>query len=114
MPFKKGQSGNPGGRPKRDWSWAKLLEDAVNEKEEKTGKTFRELVAKRVVVDAANGNINAIKELINRMDGFPLQYSDITSDGDKIEGVIIYRPEKNKDARDMETLPKAGDSPSKD
>jgi hypothetical protein len=112
MAFQKGVSGNPGGRPKRDWSWASELEKAVNETEKQTGKTFRELVAKRVVAEAASGNINAIKELINRMDGFPLAYTDITSEGEKLEGIIIYKPEKN--ARDMVSEPKTGDSPSED
>ena len=73
MPFTKGQSGNPSGRPKRTWSWAKELEKAADEHEKKTGTQFRELVAKRVVLEAANGNMIAAKELFNRMDGMPKQ-----------------------------------------
>ena len=107
MTFVKGKSGNPGGRPKRDWSWSQELEKAVNETETRTGKTFRELVAKRVVAEAASGNINAIKELINRMDGFPLQYTDITSEGEHLEGIVIYKPIKDNDPS-VETTSETG------
>ncbi len=77
MPFQKGQSGNPGGRPKREWSWSEELEKAANELETKTGKPFRELVAKRLIIEAASGNVLAAKEAFNRMDGMPSQPHDV-------------------------------------
>lgn len=87
MPFQKGQSGNPSGRPKRDWSWEKLLDEVAGEIEVKTGKPFRDLVAKRLWIEAVNGNLLAMKELMNRMDGMPKQTTDITSDGERIQSI---------------------------
>ncbi len=73
MPFQKGQSGNPGGRPKRGWTWADELAKASEALAKEKETPFKELVAKRVVLSAANGNIMAAKELFNRMDGMPKQ-----------------------------------------
>lgn len=39
--------------------------------------------------------LNSYREVSNRTEGMPNQSTDITSDGEKIEGVIIYKPEKN-------------------
>jgi hypothetical protein len=77
MPFKKGVSGNPGGRPKREWTWANLLEQVGDEIETKSGKKFKDLVTKRLWVDAVNGSLGAQKEILNRMDGMPMQKSEI-------------------------------------
>ena len=73
MPFVKGISGNPGGRPKKDWTWAKLLEEAGEEIDPKSGKKFKEQVSIKLWEACLKGNIPAIKELFNRMDGMPLQ-----------------------------------------
>lgn len=71
MVFIKGKSGNPGGRPKKDWSWSGLLSQVAEEVEEKSGKTFKELVVRRLYMEAVNGNMGAIKEITSRMDGLP-------------------------------------------
>lgn len=76
--FKPGQSGNPGGRPKRGWTWAGLLEEIGEQVEEKSGKQFKELVSKRLWVDAVNGNLGSQKEILNRMDGLPLSRQELT------------------------------------
>lgn len=86
MVFVKGQSGNPSGRPKRDWSWGKLLEEVGEQVEAKSGKKFRELVGLRLWAEAANGNVMAIKEIMNRMDGMPKQGLELGGvDGDPIK-----------------------------
>lgn len=78
--FKKGQSGNPGGRPKS--YFGKILAEIGEEIEPKTGKPFKQLVSRRLWVDAVNGNINAIKEIINRLDGLPQAFTELsTRDG---------------------------------
>ena len=64
---------NRKGRPPRGWSWAELLEDVGEEIEEKTGKKFKHLVSKRLWIECVNGNVGAIKELMNRMEGLPKQ-----------------------------------------
>lgn len=75
-PFPKGVSGNPGGRPKREWTWAGLLAEAVEE--ELTSKDgikdkAKQFIMKRLVRMAIDGDIQAIRELTNRMDGMPVQ-----------------------------------------
>ena len=72
MPFQKGYSGNPGGRPKKDWTWSSVLEEAVEEAA-KDGKPIKHHVASSLVGEALKGNVIAIKELMNRMDGMPNQ-----------------------------------------
>ncbi|KKM27880.1 hypothetical protein LCGC14_1570250, partial [marine sediment metagenome] len=44
-------------------------------------ETFKALVSKRIWVKAANGDIMAIKEIFNRMDGMPKQSTDVTATG---------------------------------
>lgn len=84
--FIKGQSGNPGGRPKREWTWAEELEKAANETEPKSGKQWRELISKRVIMEAASGNMLATKELMNRLDGMPTQKNEVSGpDGNAIK-----------------------------
>lgn len=68
---------NRKGRPPRGWTWVDLLEEVGEEVEEKTGKKYKHLVSKRLWVECANGNISAIKELMNRTDGLPKQVLDI-------------------------------------
>lgn len=90
--FKPGQSGNPKGAPKKDWTWASVLKEAVEE-EAKTGRPVKELMAKSMVREVMKGNVNAFNAVVNRMDGMPSQKTDITSDGEAI-GVVIYRPKR--------------------
>lgn len=71
--WKPGESGNPGGRPKKGNTWADILEEVGEQIEKKSGKTFKSLVSKRLWVECVNGNVTAIKELMNRMDGMPKQ-----------------------------------------
>jgi hypothetical protein len=74
--FVPGVSGNPHGRPKREWTWASLIEDFADRKvKTKDGGeyTYREAVIKRLYTEAANGNMLAVKEIMNRMDGMPSQ-----------------------------------------
>ena len=78
--WKKGQSGNPKGRPKRDWTWSSVLQTAM-EDSAKDGISIKIHVAQALVKEALTGNIQAIKELMNRMDGMPQQPTDITSGG---------------------------------
>ncbi len=64
--FKKGRSGNPGGRPKGTSVTAelrRLLDEAHN------GKAIATLLAERMVRDALAGKAGAAKELLDRAEG---------------------------------------------
>lgn len=92
MPFQKGQSGNPNGRPPREWTMAELIRDALNEEEQQSGKSFKHLVAKRLAHMAVNGDIQAIKEINDRIDGKPVQKNILANDEERplIQNVEIY------------------------
>jgi hypothetical protein len=72
--WKKGQSGNPSGRPK-----SKTLSDAYRSKLEEPvpndpeGRTWAELIAEAQVRDAVRGNVQAAREIADRTEGRPRQ-----------------------------------------
>lgn len=74
---------NRKGAPKRDWTWSGLLEEAMEEQDE-TGESYKKIIVRRVRSLGAKGDMIAIKELFNRMDGMPRQTTDITSGGKPI------------------------------
>jgi hypothetical protein len=63
-PFKKGQSGNPNGRPKKLPELDKLLADVLGE--EKDGVTAAEAILKALRAKAAKGDIRAAEVLLDR------------------------------------------------
>jgi len=93
--WKPGQSGNLKGAPKREWTWAGVVQEAVEQLEE-DGTPIKSSVVKALVREAKRGNILAIKELMNRMDGMPVQPNAEIPE-EKLEDYLhIYRPEKNE------------------
>jgi len=80
--FKKGQSGNPKGRPKRDWTVAGLIEEAM-EAEDETGIPYKKAVYDKLVLLAKKGDVMAIKEINNRLDGMPKQSVEIGNKDNK-------------------------------
>lgn len=69
---KKGSQANPNGRPKREWTVVGLIEQAMEE-QSKTGVPYKKAVYDKLVKLAADGDIPAIKEINNRLDGMPKQ-----------------------------------------
>lgn len=69
MAFEKGRSGNPGGRSRDEKPWTEALKLALNgcEKGERVKKIRK--VAEACVKQALGGDISAIKEIGDRMDG---------------------------------------------
>lgn len=70
--FKKGQSGNPKGGPKKEWTMSGLYKQALEEANE-TGVPKKLIIARKLVQLAERGDVVAIKELGNRIDGMPKQ-----------------------------------------
>ncbi len=81
MAFKKGQSGNPGGRPKE-----KLFTDALRlelNRETGNGNARRKklnAIAEKLVECALAGESWAIQQVADRMEGKPQQAIDIAHD----------------------------------
>lgn len=78
--WKPGQSGNPGGRPKR-----KVLSDAYRaalEQEvpgDKKGRTWAEFIADQMVMEAAKRKVPAAAELADRTEGKARQAFEVKS-----------------------------------
>ncbi len=84
MPFQKGQSGNPGGKPKQK-DWAAALRISVSET--KGDKTKLRHIAEKVVELAIEGEMAAVKEIGDRLDGKPAQSVEGTGN----EGEFLLR-----------------------
>jgi hypothetical protein len=95
--FKKGQSGNPKGRPPKLPQLDKLLDSVLGE--EKDGMTAAEAILKALRLKAAKGDVRAAEVLLDRAYGKAKQPIDHTTKGEaitKIERVIV-RPNETKD-----------------
>ena len=68
MPFEPGQSGNPNGRPKAERAFANMLRIAIKEAHD-DGRDKLRAVADALVTEAIKGDIPAIREIADRLDG---------------------------------------------
>lgn len=92
-PFPPGVSGNPDGRPPKGWTWRDLLIEAAEEQEEDpvTGEKtpIKKIMAKKLVAKGKEGDVPALKEFGDRIDGRPTQQTDITTNGEALTGIIV-------------------------
>jgi Cdc6-like AAA superfamily ATPase len=84
--FKKGQSGNPKGRPKLP-----KLKDAIALilAEEKDGKTALDAILAALRAKAAKGDVRAAQELLDRAYGKAQQKVDHTTKGEAINVISL-------------------------
>lgn len=79
MPFEQGQSGNPSGRPPgakgKTGRWKAAIRRALNE-----GDNL-DTCAKALVLAAMNQDVQALKEIGDRIDGKVKQDADVTVNG---------------------------------
>lgn len=92
--FKKGQSGNPNGRPAREWTVQSLIEEAMEEHDE-TGVPAKKIIIKKLMQLAKRGDMIATKEIFNRIDGMPQQKTDLTTGGEILQGLVIIKDNGN-------------------
>jgi hypothetical protein len=86
-PFKKGESGNPNGRPKKLPQLDELLSNILGE--EKDGITAAEAILKALRAKATKGDIRAAEVLLDRAYGKPKQTTELTgSNGDPVQIII--------------------------
>lgn len=84
-PWKKGESGNLKGRPK--FSITTLVKEELQKVPEGQKQTYAQILVKRIMSKAiTDGDINAIKQIWQYMDGMPMQ---------RIEGEIETSPDIN-------------------
>ena len=80
--FKKGQSGNPNGRPVGSVSIVEGIKRKLMEIEPENKKTYLDLFLSRYFRKAIkDGDVGLIRDMINRIDGTPQQRTDISSGG---------------------------------
>jgi hypothetical protein len=89
-PFKKGQSGNPKGRPKLPDLKAAIAKVLA---EEKDGMDALEAILKAQRAKAAKGDTRAAEFLMDRGYGKAQQFMDLTTGGDKITEIKINWPD---------------------
>ena len=84
--WKPGQSGNPGGRPPEGYSLRRML---ISELKRQTGakgkKGFHakgELIVQKAVELAIDGDPRLIREIMNRVDGYPKQPLDVSMEAE--------------------------------
>jgi len=96
VPFVKGQSGNPLGRPKDSFSITRLIREALEAQDEKQAKQL----AQALILNAAKGNGTAIKEIMSRIDGVIPTKTDHTNNGEAFSPIQIYIPDNGRDTTD--------------
>jgi len=96
---------NRTGLNRKEWTFKKLLTDALEtEREIKnkfgvvTGrKQVNQMVVDALLAKAVNErDVRAIETVLDRIDGKVMQKVDHTTDGEKIEMPILYIPEEKK------------------
>jgi hypothetical protein len=89
--WKPGQTGNPNGRPKREWTFQGELEKAL-EDEAKDGKSYKYHLMRALLSQGLKGNVQAIEKIMNRVDGMPKQQLEMEAKGDW--NITLKRDEK--------------------
>ena len=84
-PWPKGVSGNPGGRPKKKAITEELDRLLEEESPNGDGKTWAVIIAEALLKQAAKGDVRAITELANRIEGKPVQ--PIAAEAGGLEGL---------------------------
>lgn len=82
-----GSTANPNGRPPKGWTWADCIREAAEEVID--GKQIKKHAAKALVKEVLKGNVPAIKEFGDRIDGKAKDHVDVTSAGEKVSGFLI-------------------------
>ena len=83
-PFKKGQSGNPHGRPKKEYCLTDILKDQGNVEDVSTeeGKISRkQAIAQKLWSMAMDGDVQALKYVYDRIDGKPKESVNLEHSG---------------------------------
>ena len=98
--FKKGQSGNPKGRPPKGETLTDILRKQLDESAEfkdakgkKTRKQLKEIISQRLISLAMSGDVSSLKYIFDRTDGYPTQAAKVETE----MSVIVKAPEPEED-----------------
>jgi len=88
--FKKGQSGNPNGRPKGTVSVVSKIKSKLKKIPKGQKHSYLNLLVERIFKDAIqDGNEQMIKLICQYVDGMPKQSTDLTTNGKDLETVLV-------------------------
>jgi hypothetical protein len=101
-----GQSGNPSGRPRRLMSEA--YRRALDRKiaNDPAGRTYADIIAEKMISLGLKGDVRAVAELSNRIDGLPQQSLSLGGDSSRIPLEISSMTPEQKRQRVAELLAK--------
>lgn len=88
--YKKGQSGNPNGRPRKLPALDKLMADVLGE--EKDGITAGEAILKALRAKATKGDVRAAEVLLDRAYGKPKQTTDTNITSTEPLVIVLTEP----------------------
>ncbi len=107
--FKKGESGNPNGRPKGSVSVVSAIKRKLEEVPEGKTKTYLEYFVEQIMKKGViEGDTAIMKDIIDRVDGKAQYNVDITSNGQTITPIYAGEsvktiPEYHSDDKDIPT-----------
>jgi ribosomal protein L17 len=79
MPFSKGKSGNPQGRPKKGETLTDLLREKIEvPKTAKEKLTRKERIIEQLITLAEGGDLAALRYVFDRIDGRPKESIELT------------------------------------
>ncbi len=92
-PWRKGQSGNPKGRPRKADCLTSLLKEEIEkvDPKDKHKRTFRELIVIATMRLAMKGNAAALREVWDRMDGKVKDAVEMTGSVDLVQRLLEGR-----------------------
>lgn len=107
-PWKAGQGGNPGGRPKTKPLTGELARRLDEEAPNRKGKTWAVVITEAILVKARKGDVPAYRGPANRIEGKPVQALDVNAD---LSSELVDRIRKGRDriaqmkVREPESIP---------
>lgn len=108
--FKKGQSGNPNGRPPGVKNFTTKVKEALEALADGSADTNEKILIKTIIKRAAvDGDVGMIRTVWEQLDGKPLQRTELSgTDGSplKIE-VVKYADDTNSTQLPAESIPTA-------
>ena len=86
--FKKGESGNPNGAPKKAESLTGLMREFLRNIPEGQKQTYKDIFIQKVYKQALNGDTACIRLIWNYLDGMPEQRMQLGNDGQPFQITI--------------------------
>jgi hypothetical protein len=91
-PMKKGETLNPNGRPKGQRNYATIYREAmikIGSNMNMTPEEVEDLLHQSGITKAIKGDYQFYRDTLDRLHGKPVQPTDLTTAGEKLEGISV-------------------------